>query len=160
LNLDYPENSFDAIMFIESIIHMPEKPQIFAKCQKFLKPGGRILIQESNYNKDSLREKYESDRGAQEVDVAFGYTMTMMSAGCMFLELEEAGLTPVGIDHLSEDYVRTLSTWLKNIDEHENEMRAISEKAYVMLRRYLMIALGTYRAGGTVCHMMVAEKRA
>ena len=34
----------------------------------------------------------------------------------------------------------------------ERDARGRPERAHTMLRRYLMIALGTYRAGGTVCH--------
>ncbi|HEY9025942.1 MAG TPA: class I SAM-dependent methyltransferase, partial [Burkholderiaceae bacterium] len=145
--------------FLESIIHMPAKRQIFELCRKVLRPGGRVFIQESNYDRESQTQRYRGERGFQEVDQAFGFTGDMVSAGRMLMELEEAGLLPVGLEDISQDYVRTLSQWLRNIDRHADEMRAVSQRDYLMLRRYLMIALATYRSGNTVCHMMTAEKR-
>jgi cyclopropane-fatty-acyl-phospholipid synthase len=158
LAMPYPAASFDAIMFLESIIHMPPKRQIFELCHRVLRPSGRIFIQESDYDRDSARDKYRGERGFQEVDQAFGYTADMVSAGRMLIELEEAGLVPYGLENISRDYVRTLSQWLGNLDAHAGEMRALSDRAYRMLRRYLMIALATYRSGRTVCHMITAEK--
>jgi cyclopropane-fatty-acyl-phospholipid synthase len=158
LAMPYPPGSFDAIMFLESIIHMPPKRRIFEACCTLLRPGGRLFVQESNYDRDSQNAKYRGDRGNREVDQAFGYTMDMVSAGRMQMEMEEAGLVPFALENISRDYVRTLSQWLQNLDGHADEMRAVSPRAYLMLRRYLMIALATYRAGNTVCHMITAEK--
>ncbi len=159
LAMPYAPESFDAIMFLESIIHMPAKRQIFDRCRTVLRPGGRVFIQESNYDRESQRERYRGERGFREVDRAFGFTGDMVSAGRMLMEMEEAGLLPVGLRDISADYVRTLGQWLRNLDAHADEMRAVSQRDYLMLRRYLMIALATYRSGQTVCHMMTAEKR-
>jgi cyclopropane-fatty-acyl-phospholipid synthase len=159
LAMPYAPESFDAIMFLESIIHMPAKRPIFELCRRVLRPGGRLFIQESNYDRESQRQRYRDARGFREVDQAFGFTGDMVSAGRMMMELEEAGLLPVGLEDISGDYVRTLGQWLRNLDRHADEMRAVSAHDYLMLRRYLMIALATYRAGHTVCHMMTAEKR-
>jgi cyclopropane-fatty-acyl-phospholipid synthase len=159
LAMPYAPDSFDAIMFLESIIHMPAKRQIFELCRTVLRPGGRVFIQESNYDRESQRERYRGERGFREVDQAFGYTGDMVSAGRMMMELEEAGLVPVGLEDISQDYVRTLGQWLRKLDLHADEMRSVSRADYLMLRRYLMIALATYRSGNTVCHMMTAEKR-
>lgn len=158
LAMPYPAGSCDAIMFLESIIHMPAKRRIFERCHALLRPGGRVFIQESNYDRESQRERYREERGFREVDQAFGNTGDMVSAGRMLMELEEAGLLPVGLEDISQDYVRTLSQWLRNLDQHSDEMRSLSRQGYLMLRRYLMIALATYRSGHTVCHMISAEK--
>jgi len=158
MDLPYADGTFDQVLFLESIIHMPEKAAIFARCEKLLRPGGRIFIQESNYNRASMRERYLADRGYVEVDQAFGYTSHMVSAGEMLMFLEEAGLAPEWVEDISAHYVRTLSQWLGNLDLHASRMSAVSRQAYTMLRRYLMIALATYRAGGTVCHMITARK--
>jgi cyclopropane-fatty-acyl-phospholipid synthase len=160
MDLPYASESFDHITFLESIIHMPEKDAIFARCAELLRPGGRIFVQESHYDRESMREKYLSDRGFDEVNRAFGYSSHLVSGGEMLCRLEEAGLTPLNLENISAHYVRTLSQWLENLDDHADAMRGLSEDAYWRLRRYLMIALATYRAGGTVCHLITAEKRA
>lgn len=158
MELPYADASFDQVIFLESIIHMPRKAQLFARCAQLLRPGGRVFIQESNYNRASMRERYLADRGYREVNQAFGDTGDMVTAGEMLMLLEEAGFVPEWVEDISAHYVRTLSAWLNNIDRNEQAMRAVSARDYLMLRRYLMIALATYRAGGTVCHFITARK--
>lgn len=160
MDLPYAASSFDHVIFLESIIHMPEKDALFRRCAELLRPGGRVLIQESCYDRESKRAEYLSHRGFDEVNRAFGYSSHLVSGGEMLSRLEEAGLVPVHLENISLHYVRTLSQWLSNLDTHAERMRAISERAYWMLRRYLMIALATYRSGHTVCHLITAEKPA
>jgi cyclopropane-fatty-acyl-phospholipid synthase len=159
LDLSYAPASFDSIMFLESIIHMPEKEAIFNRCHELLRPGGKIFIQESHYDRAAMRGRYLSDRGATEVDLSFGNTMDMVTGGEMLCLLETAELIPQSLQDISPDYVRTLSMWLENIDRHAEPMKNLSRDAYLMLRRYLMIALNTYRDGGTVCYQITASKR-
>jgi cyclopropane-fatty-acyl-phospholipid synthase len=158
LDLPYANGTFDQVLFLESIIHMPEKAAIFARCMQLLRAGGRIFIQESNYDRASMRERYLASRGFAEVHQAFGYSSHMVSAGEMLMLLEEAGFVPEWVEDISSHYVRTLGQWLANLDSEAARMRAESARGYTMLRRYLMIALATYRAGGTVCHMITARK--
>lgn len=158
MDLSYSAGSFDAIMFLESIIHMPEKKAVFARCRELLKVGGRLVVQESHYDRAGMRDRYLSDRGFREVNEAFGFTGDLVSGGQMLCLMEDAGLIPESVDNISGDYIRTLSSWLGNLDQNADRMRAISERAYTMLRRYLMIALATYRSGGTVCYQIAARK--
>lgn len=157
-DLPYEDGAFDGIMLLESIIHMPEKDALFRRCRKLLRPKGRILVQESCYDRQSMRETYIADRGFQEVNRAFGHTGDMVSGGEMVRRMEEAGLVPLRLENISHHYVRTLTQWLRNLDRNADGMREISADTYMMLRRYLMIALATYRAGTTVCHMITAER--
>lgn len=158
MEMDFAQASFDGIYFFESIIHMPDKAHIFERCHRLLKPGGRILVQESNYDRASMRERYLSDRGFQQVNRAFGDSGDLVSTAEMLLLMEEAQLVPQYVNNISQDYVRTLSQWLQKLDQNAAAMRSADQHAYTMLRRYLMIALQTYRSGGTVCCQMVAHK--
>ena len=160
MDLTYADAAFDHVMFLESIIHMPEKDAILARCRKWLRPGGRIVIQESCYDRESMRERYLADRGFEEVNRAFGFTGDMVSGGEMLRRLEEAGFRPLALENISAHYLRTLSQWLQNLDRHAEEMEAVSREAYRMLRRYLMLALATYRSGRTLCHLIVAANPA
>jgi len=151
---------FDHVLFLESIIHMPEKAEIFARCREVLQPGGTVFVQESCYDRASQRTRYQSERGHREVDQAFGGTGAMVSAGEMIAFMEEAGLQPERLEDMSTHYVRTLSQWLGRLDQHCDAMRAVSDAAYRMLRRYLMIALATYRTGHTRCYQFTARRPA
>jgi cyclopropane-fatty-acyl-phospholipid synthase len=158
LHAVFPEESFDQIIFLESIIHMCEKEKIFAFCHKVLKPGGVLFVQESCYDKNSLTGKYRSDRGFQAVDDAFGYTGDMVSGGEMLRLMEEAGLLPVYLENISTHYQKTLSQWAENLDFHHRELKAAAGKFFTAFRRYIMLAIATYRAEKTLCHMIAAQK--
>ena len=157
-NMVYESESFDKIVFLESIIHMPNKEQIFRDCFRLLKPGGRLFVQESNFDRGSMASKYSFDKGHDEFDLAFGYTTSMLSGGQMISLMEEAGFLPIHLVEIGLDYAITLSQWLRNLDRHQEEMRTISKENCTMLRRYLMIALGTYRSRHTLCHQITLEK--
>ncbi len=42
-NLPFPDNTFDAITFYESVCHLPDKARAFAEFSRVLKPNGRIV---------------------------------------------------------------------------------------------------------------------
>jgi cyclopropane fatty-acyl-phospholipid synthase-like methyltransferase len=44
LSLPYDDDSFDAVLAIESIVHMTDLPRVFAEIGRVLKPGGRIVL--------------------------------------------------------------------------------------------------------------------
>ena len=155
---DYRPESFDHIIFLESIIHMDDKAKIFALCRKILKPGGILFVQESCYDKNSLAGQYRNDRGFQAVDQTFGYTGTMVSGGEMLRLMEEAGLLPIYLENISAHYRKTLCQWADNLDQHATELKRATGNFFVQFRRYIMLALATYRAEKTLCHMIAAQR--
>jgi tocopherol O-methyltransferase len=42
LRLPFPDASFDAVTFYESVCHLPDKAAFFRQVQRILKPGGRL----------------------------------------------------------------------------------------------------------------------
>merc|ERR1712156_568645 len=44
LSMDYPDNFYDVVYSRDTILHIPEKNELFAKFLQTLKPGGRLLI--------------------------------------------------------------------------------------------------------------------
>jgi len=158
LEADLGPKSFDHAVFLESIIHMKDKGRLFELCRRVLKPSGTVFVQESCYDRQSLERKYRDDRGFQAVDQVFGFSGAMTSGAEMLRLMEEAGLVPVYLENISAHYERTLSRWAENLDRHAEEMKCLAPEFFPSLRRYIMLALGTYRAGNTLCHMIAAQK--
>ncbi|GAC1439865.1 MAG: methyltransferase domain-containing protein [Solirubrobacteraceae bacterium] len=44
LENELPDASFDAVVAIESISHMRDRPRVFAECHRVLAPGGRLVV--------------------------------------------------------------------------------------------------------------------
>lgn len=160
LDLPLPRPSFDHAIFLESIIHMERKAELFQECHRLLRPGGVIFIQESCYDRQSKDLTYRATRGRGETEQAFGHSGHMVSGGEMLRLLEEAGFVPYHLENISADYQKTLAQWLDRLDQNADWMRALAPDTHSMLRRYLMVALGTYRLGTTVCHLMAARNTA
>jgi len=158
LDAELEPESVDHVIFFESIIHMWEKLDLFRMCHQALKPSGTLFVQESNYDRNSNTEKFRGDRGFQLVDDVFGNTATMVSTGEMMRLMEEACFLPCYSENISNHYKRTLEQWCDRIDQHSEEMAAAEPQFFPELRKYLMMALATYRREGTICHMTVGQK--
>ncbi|MEU5836318.1 methyltransferase domain-containing protein [Streptomyces diacarni] len=44
MHLPFEDGSFDAVMALESIIHMPDRQQVLTEAARVLKPGGRLVL--------------------------------------------------------------------------------------------------------------------
>lgn len=158
LDAKFEDESFQHVIFFESIIHMWEKLELFRFCHRVLSPGGMLFVQESNYDRNSNTDKFRGDRGFQLVDRVFGDTATMVSTGEMIRLMEEAEFRVNYTENISNHYKRTLAQWGDRIDEHHDEMREAAGPFFGEFRKYIMMALETYRIEATLCHMTAAQK--
>lgn len=44
MNLDFPDNTFDAVYAIEALCHAPNIVTVFKEIMRVLKPGGRVSV--------------------------------------------------------------------------------------------------------------------
>lgn len=62
----FPENTFDVIYSRDTLLHIPEKAELFKKFLTWLKPGGKLMITDYCRGSDSLSEdfvQYVAQRG-------------------------------------------------------------------------------------------------
>ncbi|KAK9106054.1 hypothetical protein Scep_022898 [Stephania cephalantha] len=110
---EYPDNSFDVIYSRDTILHIQDKPALFKKFFKWLKPGGMVLI--SDYCKcagpPSIKfAEYIKQRGYDLHDVeAYGQM------------LKEAGFSDVVAEDRTDQFLKVLKRELDAIEKEKDE---------------------------------------
>jgi len=109
---EYPEGTFDVIYSRDTILHIQDKPALFQKFYKWLKPGGRLLI--SDYCKShgtaslDFRE-YIKQRGYDLHDVdAYGQM------------LRDAGFCNVVAEDRTDQFIKILHRELSSAERDKD----------------------------------------
>ncbi|TYZ59744.1 hypothetical protein PybrP1_009819 [[Pythium] brassicae (nom. inval.)] len=114
---DFSPESFDVVYSRDTILHIADKPALFAKFFRWLKPGGRVLI--SDY---CCGEQEQSDRFKAYV-ASRGYHL--LSPSQYGKVLESVGFTDVVAEDRTEHFVDVLKEELErtliNKDEFVQE---------------------------------------
>ncbi|CAI5472653.1 unnamed protein product [Closterium sp. Yama58-4] len=63
LTRNFPHASFDCIYTRDTLLHIQDKPFLFSRFHRWLKPGGRVLITDYCSGKDKVEEWSEEFRG-------------------------------------------------------------------------------------------------
>ncbi|KAK9091597.1 hypothetical protein Sjap_024774 [Stephania japonica] len=120
---EYPDNSFDVIYSRDTILHIQDKPVLFKKFFKWLKPGGMVLV--SDYCKcagpPSIKfAEYIKQRGYDLHDVeAYGQM------------LKEAGFSDVVAEDRTGQFLKVLKRELDVIEKEKDDfIRDFSEEDY------------------------------
>ncbi|CAI7927801.1 unnamed protein product, partial [Closterium sp. NIES-54] len=112
LTRDFPDASFDCIYTRDTLLHIQDKPFLFARFHRWLKPGGRVLITDYCSGKDKPEEWSEEfrcyvvQRGYHLVTVR-RYSEMLQAAGFHVLKAEDRSQQFLGI--LEEEKARLLS---------------------------------------------------
>ena len=112
MDVDYPENSFDVIYSRDTILHIAEKKELFKKFNKWLTPGGKLMI--SDYcrgDQEHSKEftSYVADRDYQLV--------TLNEYGSL---IEKAGFSNVGVSDRSSQFRNVLERELVGLRTMES----------------------------------------
>ncbi len=100
-----PDASFDAVIAIESLSHMPDKPRAFAELGRVVKPGGRVVLT------DWLAAEHPTRRAQRlllEPICREGHLPSLHSFGEYAALLRDAGLEVVATEDLT---ARARHTW-------------------------------------------------
>ena len=159
MDLTYADAAFDRVMFLKSIIHMPEKDAISP-----LPGGGSDPEAESSFRRAATTAS-PCGSDTSRIGIRGGQPGVRLHRGHGLRGRDAPAAGGGGLSSArSREHQRALPAhalqWLQNLDRHAEEMEAVSREAYRMLRRYLMLALATYRSGRTLCHLIVAANPA
>ncbi|MFP4136181.1 MAG: class I SAM-dependent methyltransferase [Candidatus Acetothermia bacterium] len=132
-----PEENFDSIIFIGSIIHMEDRAGAASLTYDLLKDGGKALISETYVpRKDAAGQDRASKFISEEV---FGYG-NLISPGEEIRNLEEAGFELLDVENITDHYVRTLEIWIDRVKRRKGEIDEASPGKSKKLRTYLTLA--------------------
>jgi O-methyltransferase StaMB len=107
IEIPFPAQSFDAAIALESIIHMPDRGQVFTQICRTLRPGGRLVLTDFFERAPIPAVKRPAvDRFLND------FMSTMVQAEDYPPLLRQAGLRFEEIVDISEQTLRKSFTWL------------------------------------------------
>lgn len=120
-DLPYRAGEFDAAFAIESIVHMPDRPVVYAELARVLRPGARIAVTDF-YERTPL--------AGRRLDVVEAYRRFTMNSS--FLKLEEylgmlraAGFVPSEFYDITERTARHHREVMAEVDRQRDELEAL-----------------------------------
>jgi cyclopropane-fatty-acyl-phospholipid synthase len=124
-DLQFPRETFDAITFVGSIVHMDDKRGVLEECYRLLKPGGRIYISETCFRNRQKYEDYSERPGTRFVrDDVFGWG-SLVPFSVILAALEDANFSLTSLVDLTSHYRRTIEDWMGNIQTNRTPLDTI-----------------------------------
>jgi cyclopropane fatty-acyl-phospholipid synthase-like methyltransferase len=120
MNMTFPERFFDAVIALESIMHMPDRGQVLARISRSLRPGGRLVLTDLFTRAPIPAEKAHGINQFRN-----DFLSSMVQAEDYPPLLRQAGLWFEEILDISEHTVRKSLIWLSSkMNEARSELVA------------------------------------
>lgn len=103
--LPFQDASFDAILSIDSVNHLPDRAQFFHECMRVLKSGGKFLFTDAVVITGVLSNEEIALRSA------LGFFLFVPNGENERL-LEETGFKNIHTQDVTENIIRTSNSWL------------------------------------------------
>jgi len=108
LTLDYPDESFDAVYTMETLVHAPDYKVALAEFRRVLKPKGRLVLFE--YSMPTQNSMGEQERKAFQIinDGSAMYSYPLFIHGSFPKLLTNAGFKDVQVEDITEQMMPML----------------------------------------------------
>jgi len=137
-DLQLPAETFNAVTFIESIIHIDDQQGVLQECYRLLKPKGKIYISESCFRNRQRYEEFSNRPNSRFVREVFGWE-NMVPLSDIITALESASFSLTALTDLTNHYSRVIQSWMGNIERNYRLIEAIHPGTADNLLRYLEI---------------------
>jgi ubiquinone/menaquinone biosynthesis C-methylase UbiE len=116
--LPYSDSSFDAVLAIESIVHMPDRPAVFRQIARVLRPGGRLVLT------DCVEKVAPTDRQREIVENYRRFTLNspFLRLDEYLRTLAEAGLLPMEYLDITTETARHQLHMMAAIERQQAEL--------------------------------------
>jgi cyclopropane-fatty-acyl-phospholipid synthase len=127
---------FDAIFLVGSFCHLSAKPEQLTRLRRLLRPGGKIVIEDSFFLSEDLYRKHAQRPETEFLQrQVFGYAEIPSLAG--FSDMARAaGLRISTLKDTTDDYATTIAIWLDRLAAAPEGYRHLTD-TFV---KYLQIA--------------------
>jgi cyclopropane-fatty-acyl-phospholipid synthase len=155
-DLELEPESLDVVMFVGSIVHMHNRPEIHQKMARALRPGGRLFISDC-YFPGTQRGRRDSEATQYILSKTLGYCRLMTLSEELAL-IEAAGFDVVSVRDLTSSYVRTVGHWIKNIRRNRDEIEDLSPGFVHRLQCYMTVGRLSFARRTALEYMILATK--
>ncbi len=130
--------SFDAVLFVGSIVHMHHRDEIHRRIGRALRPGGRLVISDCFFpgqvrgDRDGAARRYIFEE-------ALGHCRLLSLPEELAL-IEQAGLDVSLVEDLTASYVLTLACWIANVRRQRAAIEELAPGFSRVLQCYMTIA--------------------
>lgn len=127
---------FDAVFLVGSFCHLSAKPEQLVRLARLLRPGGKIVIEDSFFLSEDLYQKHAKRPETEFLQrQVFGYAEIPSLA--RFSDMtRRAGLRIRSLTDTTDDYAKTIAIWLDRLAEAPESYRHLQE----IFVKYLQIA--------------------
>jgi cyclopropane-fatty-acyl-phospholipid synthase len=118
---EVPGNTYDAIFLNDSACHLRDRTGVLRKLGEALRPGGRIVLQDTFFLTEQMFQSHRRARTTRFVqDHIFGFA-EIPSLETFTSEVASAGLRIERQEDLTPHYLRTAAAWIARLQRLDQE---------------------------------------
>jgi len=146
------ENSYDSIVSWLTVLHIPQRDNLFKLCYNLLKPGGIFLAED--FYKLSMFTEEETKILRDEVYCPYCPDMNTYKS-----QLKKAGFVEIVVDELTEEWKKFTELRVQRWEDEKNKLLSIHrEDTYNRLGSFYRRIRDLYAAGNLGGARFIAKK--